>query len=422
MKKEFFGLILTAALLLMANGCTAEPVPAPETAAGQTAPASQEEQPAGEMRGIWISYSDLSMSGQGGGTEESFRQKAADMMDTVSALGLNTVIVHARAFSDAFYRSQLFPFSSYLTGVQGQDPGYDPLEIMVEEAHRHALQIHAWINPYRVSYDPDFDKLSEQNPAKKWHSENRPDDTRLIVCDKGIYYNPADSEAQKLIIDGVREIAENYDIDGIHYDDYFYPDTAPEIDASSYQKYRDAGGKYALEDWRRENVSNFVSGVYAAVKAVRSDIEVGISPSANQTYNYDKMYADTALWAGNSGYCDYMMPQVYYGFENETLPFERAVSQWEDLCEAGKVKLYFGLAFYKCGSVDPYASASDSPDSARYEWQRNTDIIARQLRAIRSLSHYGGYALYSYASVSAPENENARLELENYRAAVSNSG
>lgn len=419
-KKHFIAALLPVVMLALgacASGTAPEPTGIPESEATTSVQVSVDLST--ELRAVWISYNELSMSEQGGGTEESFRQKVCGMLNTVSSLGLNTVIVHARAFSDAFYRSELFPFSKYLTGEEGKDPGYDPLKIMVEEAHSRSLEIHAWINPYRVSYDTDFAKLSDLNPAKKWHNEKREKDTRLILCESGIYYNPADSEAQKLIIDGIREIVENYEIDGIHYDDYFYPATAPEIDAVSYQQYRDTGGKYELADWRRENVNNFVSGVYSAVKACDPSVQVGISPSANQDYNYNKMYADTALWAGNSGYCDYIMPQVYYGFDNETLPFERTVVQWEKLCESGKVKLYFGLAFYKCGEVDTYASASEEAGSARYEWQRSSDIIARQIRTIRSLPHYGGYALFSYASVSSPGSENAKAELENYLAVVS---
>ena len=367
-----------------------------------------------EFRAVWVSYNELSMAAVGGGTEQDFRRKAEEIMDYACSLQLNTVIVHASAFSDSFYRSELFPYSKYLTGTQGADPGYDPLKIMVEEAHARSLKIHAWINPYRVSYDTDFSKLSDGNPAKKWHGEGRENEDRIIVCDKGIFYNPASSEAQRLIIDGVREIVKNYEVDGIHYDDYFYPSTDPQIDQISYQAYRSAGGKYSLEDWRRENVNNFVSGLYSPVKSDSPHIEIGISPSANQDYNYHKMYADTALWAGSSGYCDYILPQVYYGFENETLPFEKTVKTWSALCRNSPVKLYFGLAFYKSGKVDEYASASTEEGSAKYEWQRHSDIITRQLQTIRGIPEYRGYALYSYASLKDPENKNAQTELQHY--------
>lgn len=421
MKKAFFCLFLFLMPVLLLSGCVQQQEAADPTAAEsevQTDPSGGPALRSEEMRAVWINYNELSMSQSGGGDATQFRQKISGIFDTACSLGLNTVFVHVRAFSDAFYPSELFPYSKYITGTQGKDPGYDPLKIMVEEAHARSLQIHAWINPYRVSFDTDFDKLCDSNPAKKWYLEGGEKDPRLIICDQGIYYNPASPEAQELIIDGVREIITGYDVDGIHYDDYFYPSTDPGIDEAVYQTYRDSGGRYSLQEWRRENVNNFVSGLYSAVKSVSEEIRVSISPSANIKYNQEKMYADVQLWAQMPGYCDDLIPQVYYGFENETLPFETAVRQWNELCSSGAVRLCFGLAIYKCGTVDEFASSSEAPESARYEWQRSDDIIVRQIQAIRSVSQYGGYALYSYSGISAPANATASAELEKYREQV----
>lgn len=416
MKKRILCFFLLLGVMICFIGCTAQPkdegiIPTMGTTLTQAkiSPSQTEE-----MRAVWINYNELSMSQSGGGDEGQFREKISRMFDRVVSLGLNTVFVHARAFSDAFYQSEIFPASKYMTGTQGVDPGYDPLAIAVEEAHKRDLQIHAWINPYRVSLDQDFDNLCDTNPAKKWYLEGGATDPRLIVCEQGIYYNPASPEAQKLIIDGVREIITGYDIDGIHYDDYFYPSTEASIDKTSYQAYLDTGGKYSLEEWRCENVNNFVSGVYSVVKGIVPEIRVSISPSANIEYNEEKMYADVRLWAQTPGYCDDLIPQVYYGFENETLPFEATVKQWNELCTSDTVRLCFGLAFYKCGGIDEFASSSDDPDSARYEWQRRDDIIVRQLELVRSLPQYRGYALYSYTSLSSPSNDNAREELKKY--------
>lgn len=418
MKKRIIYFFLSLGAILGLIGCTTqeERESAPTetrtslTEAQAKAPLSQPE----EMRAVWINYNELSMAQNDGGSEGQFREKISQMFDKAVALGLNTAFVHARAFSDSFYRSKLFPASKYLTGTQGVDPGYDPLAIAVEEAHKRNLQIHAWINPYRVSFDKNFDNLCDTNPAKRWYLEGGISDSRLIVCEQGIYYNPASPEVQKLVIDGVREIVLGYDVDGIHYDDYFYPSTEVSIDQTSYQAYVDTGGKYSLAEWRRENVNNFVSGVYSAVKGIAPKVRVSISPSANIEYNEGKMYADVRLWAQTPGYCDDLIPQVYYGFENETLPFETVVRQWNELDVSDSVRLCFGLAFYKCGTVDEFASSSDAPDSARYEWQRRDDIIVRQLQLVRSLTHYGGYALYSYTSLSSPSNANASAELDQY--------
>ena len=222
------------------------------------------------FRSVWITYYEISMKAQNGGDESLFYQKVDEMFSRVQNAGFNTVIVQVRPYSDAFYPSRIFPWSAYLTGTQGKDPGYDPLAILVERAHAHGLFIHAWFNPYRVSYNPDFALLSKDNPARKWKEDaDKTNDGWLIVLENGIYYNPAVPEVQRMIIDGVREIVEQYEVDGVHMDDYFYPSTEEKIDQAQYDRYVKDGGQYSRAAWRRENVNTFVSGLYAAVKAVR---------------------------------------------------------------------------------------------------------------------------------------------------------
>ena len=137
-------------------------------------------------------------------------------------------------------------------------------------------------NPYRVSYNPDFALLSKDNPARKWKEDaDKTNDGWLIVLENGIYYNPAVPEVQRMIIDGVREIVEQYEVDGVHMDDYFYPSTEEKIDQAQYDRYVKDGGQYSRAAWRRENVNTFVSGLYAAVKAIRPTVSVGISPAGD---------------------------------------------------------------------------------------------------------------------------------------------
>ena len=131
----------------------------------------EDETPQQEMRAVWITYYEISMKAQKGGDESLFHQKVDEMFRRVQNAGFNTVIVQVRPYSDAFYPSKIFPWSAYLTGMQGQDPGYDPLAILVERAHAHGLALHAWFNPYRVSYNPDFSLLSKENPARKWKED-----------------------------------------------------------------------------------------------------------------------------------------------------------------------------------------------------------------------------------------------------------
>ena len=184
-----------------------------------------------DMRGVWISVFDLPLPIQ---SKEEFSEKINDMFSDINSKNLNNVFVQVRAYSDALYPSDIFPFSAKLCGVQGKDPGFDPLEIMICCAHHYSLKFHAWINPYRISSDSDTSKLSSDNPALKLIEKNQGD---IIFCDSGIYYDPASLPAQKLILDGVREIVKNYDVDGIHIDDYFYPGTDESIDEKLYYHY-----------------------------------------------------------------------------------------------------------------------------------------------------------------------------------------
>ena len=216
----------------------------PQTETGQSVLS-----PKDEIRAVWVNYNELSMKAQNGGTEAQFTEKAKKITTDIASAGLNTVIVHVRPFCDAFYPSELFPWTSYLTGTQGKAVDYDPLQIFIDCAKACNLSVQAWINPYRVLLSRDESKLAENNPARKFLDAGKSEN--LLLTDTGIYLNPASSEAQALIIDGVREIVKNYDIDAVHMDDYFYPTTDPAVDSASYAAYQKAGGKLSLSDWRR---------------------------------------------------------------------------------------------------------------------------------------------------------------------------
>lgn len=403
--KRILIFMLAAAFLLSACGQNTTEVPTEmQTEARPSVSAHT------EMRAVWISYSELSMKSERGGTAESFSQKAEAMLKKIKAFGLNTVIVHVRPFSDAFYPSRLFPYSAYLTGVQGAKVDYDPFKIITEQAKAMGLSVHAWINPYRVLLENDFEKLSADNPAKLWYAEN-PKDERLIVLDSGIYYNPASEAVQKLIIDGARELVRNYAVDGIHMDDYFYPTADPSVDKIQYDRYCAGGGMLSLGDWRRENVSCFVSGMYAAIKAENPNVLLGISPTGDIEKNFSAHYADTARWGKEAGFVDYLMPQLYYGFENQTKPFAKMAEEWAGSVTNPKVSLCFGLALYKCDEKDDYAGTGSG------EWQKNTNILAEQLRLVRNLKGYSGFSLFSFGYLfSEKTSENAKKECENLKS------
>lgn len=354
-----------------------------------------------EISAVWITYNELSMTDEDGGDETSFREKFSTMLDNCESLGINTVFAQVRPFCDAMYPSEIFPWSAYLTGYQGDPVYYDPLEIMVDEAHKRGMGLHAWINPFRVSFDTDTDKLSKKNPAKILLSDEKTKG-RIVTADNGLYLNPASTENHKLIIDGVREIIQNYDVDGIHIDDYFYPSTDESIDRSYYEQYKKSGGKLFHDKWRLEIISSFVSQMYTAVKSESADCVFSISPAGNITNNYEEEYADVERWCSEKGYCDWIIPQLYYGFENETLPFDKACDNWSKLDKSSAVRMIYGLAAYKVNDSDE-------------EFDSGKGIIEKEISVAKDKDNYGGIAFFSYTALTDPERED---EFKNIKSSV----
>lgn len=407
-KRILLGCICIAALLCGLWAYSRAKSDAPQTVPKQneTAEAAQNS---GELRAVWVNYNELSMKTyENGGTENDFRAKAMKMCENIRADGLNTVIVQVRPFCDAFYPSKYFPWSAYLTGTQGQAVEYDPLAVFIDCAQAQNLSIQAWINPYRVLPSTEWVLLSADNPARKWYEAGKTEN--LLLTGEGIYLNPASTEVQTLLLNGVREILENYAITAIHLDDYFYPTTDYAVDADSFAAYLAAGGTLSQDDWRRENVSAFVSALYATVKAVNPQVQVVISPGGDLERNYNTLYADVARWAREPGYVDVLLPQLYYGFENEKKPFESTALEWANLQYADGVSLCFGLAAYKCGQEDAYAGSGET------EWTAHTDILARQVSYCRGLAHCDGFAFFTYSSIYQQNSEeNVKKEWKNLK-------
>ena len=401
------GVLNTAALSVSApastRAATAAPKPAsPKTTAGTTKPAETQT----ELRGIWIScYDYISAAGK---TRSEYKAETDKMFKSIAACGFNTAFVHMRAFSDAFYESDIYPYSSFVAGTEGASLPFDPFKVILESAKKYGISVHGWINPFRVSTKNDPSLLSASNPAKKildgGNSEGE-------VCNlkNSIYYNPACVSNHKLILDGVREILGKYDIDGIHIDDYFYPSTDKSIDSKQYSQYKASGGALSLAEWRRASVNSFVSSLYSTVKATNSNLTVSISPAAQIEKNKNELYADCALWLSSKGYADIIIPQIYFGFEHETLDFQSLLAEWAALPRNPQIKLVCGLAAYKCGKNDAYAGAGSA------EWQENTDILARQLKCIRKNKNYSGFVVFSYKDLNRAA---CKTEIQNLKEAV----
>lgn len=351
-----------------------------------------------ETRAVWISFLEMREI-LAEKSETEFTNSICEYFENCAESGINTVIFHARSHGDAFYKSALFPTSVYFTGIRQETAPFDPLRIAVREAHARNLKIEAWINPYRGPRIEDGKPLLDSGIFAKWLNTDK-----VFICENGgityYYLNPASKEVQNYVLDGVREIVAGYDIDGIHFDDYFYPTTEEWVDAAYYGQ---SGGALSLADFRRKCVSDFISDVYKTVKSIR-DIPFGISPSCNIQNNIDLYYADVKLWGSTAGYVDYLMPQIYRSFDEGTLPFDKALSEWEKIVTNDNVKLMVGLAAYKVGEN---------------EYWNSGDILARQVKLSRSSSHYSGYALFRYSLLFSPVCDTERLNL--FGAEVQNS-
>ncbi|MFD1954778.1 family 10 glycosylhydrolase [Paenibacillus thailandensis] len=323
-----------------------------------------------ELRGAWIStVENIDWPAKGDTDPERQRQDFVSLLDRLAETGINAVFVQIRPTSDSFYPSEYFPWSHWLTGEQGQPPsdGYDPLAFMIEETHKRNIEFHAWINPYRVSMQADPNALSPDHPARL-----HPD---WIVANGGkLYFNPGVPEAKNYIIGGVKEIVENYDIDGIHMDDYFYPypGNEPFDDGKQYDAYRAGGGTLGLADWRRANVNSIVEGLHDAIKEAKPYVKFGISPfgiwrnkstdptgsDTNGQQNYDGLYADTRTWI-KEGWIDYIAPQIYWHFGYSAAAYEKLIDWWtkeingeNDGSGPHPVHLYIGQAAYRVGEAN----------------------------------------------------------------------
>lgn len=348
-----------------------------------------------EMRGVWVSYMELSMENESSKTQKAFEDKFTEIAQKCRESGFNTLIVQVRPFCDALYKSSYFPWSHILTGTQGENPQYDALQIMCDICKENNLKIHAWINPYRVSSNETPKKLSDNNPYIK-NSEIG------IKTDNGIFLDPSNETAQQLISDGVKEIAENYDVDGIQFDDYFYPTEDESFDKKQYEAYIEKYGKensMSLDNWRMQNVNTLICKVYRTIKSVDSSVEFGISPQGN-IGNNDGLYADVKSWCTCKGFADYICPQIYFSLENPALTFEDCLDSWTSLDFDENVKLYVGLGGYKAGKGE-YDEET---------WLLSDSILADEYDILRNNKSVRGFMLYSYSCL---EDDTAKKEINN---------
>lgn len=409
--KKFAPVILSAVLLVTALAARAysengevKPVSTStmDTATNDNAKVEQNERSTKEMRGVWVSYIELDMQNESDKSESAFREKFKDIAITSKNAGFNTLIVQVRPFCDALYKSAYFPYSHILSGEQGVSPDYDALKVMCEICSQLDLDIHAWVNPYRISTDSTPQVLSENNPYVI-------DNEIGEETENGIFLNPANKMARKLIIDGVTEIVKNYDVDGIQFDDYFYPTQDSDFDDEEYAEYVDTVGAMncmSVDNWRIANVNTLICDTYRAIHKISNDVDFGISPQGNIDNNA-KIYADVKSWCICKGFVDYICPQLYYSLDNPALTFENSLNSWASLDINKNVKLYVGLAGYKANT-----------DSDEGTWLYSDNILADEYKTAVNNEKVSGIMLYSY---SALKDENASAEISNLTNAIKNS-
>ncbi|QXJ19586.1 family 10 glycosylhydrolase [Actinomadura graeca] len=340
------------------------PVPAGARAECPGTPAPRDSK-ARQVRGMWIAtVAGIDWPKDTAHPAERQRAEFVKLLDTAKAMNMNAVFVQIRPNSDAFYPSPYEPWSQWITGTQGKDPGYDVLAFMLKEAHERNLEFHAWFNPYRVSRQGDLDKLAPNSPARQ-----HPDWVRKYG--KGLWYDPGLPQVRDLTTRAVLDVVRKYDIDAVHFDDYFYPypEDGDFPDAATYKTH---GGGLGKADWRRRNVDTLVESLSDQIHRTKPWVRFGISPfgvwrnkstdpagsATRALQSYDDIYADTRTWI-REGWLDYVTPQLYWPIGDERADYATLAEWWSRQVEGTGVQLTIGQAAYRVGQDDTWKKPAE---------------------------------------------------------------
>jgi uncharacterized lipoprotein YddW (UPF0748 family) len=396
--------LLSLASVPLLSACATPPAPLSPTdaalaSASQTPARASALPPAPprEWRAAWIAtVANIDWPSKPGLSAEAQQAEIKALCDTAVNVGLNALILQVRTSADALYESKLEPWSEYLTGTQGQHPGYDPLAVWLAECRLRGLELHAWFNPYRARQG-----TAKSAAADSHVSRSRPDWVKRYGDQ--LWMDPGEPAAAEHTLAVVRDVLTRYAIDGVHIDDYFYPypitdpATKQEVDfpdEPSWQRYVAKGGSLARADWRRYNVNTLVQRLYTMSHEVRPGTRVGVSPFGLPKpgmrpegiagfSQYDKLYADVELWL-REGWMDYLAPQLYWPRAQTAQAFEPLLQAWRALNPLGR-PIHPGL----------YTSRiNDTPQS----WQ--PDEVLAQIDAVRRLSPGSGHIHFSMAALA----------------------
>ncbi|MFA6948058.1 MAG: family 10 glycosylhydrolase [Eubacteriales bacterium] len=402
--------VLTSILLLI-NPYESEMFGIMNTAnfTASSGPVDKIRNPESEMRGVWIAtVLNIDYPAKAGADAAALRAELDDIVRTTAECGLNAIFFQVRPASDALYASEIFPASAFLSGKQGvaADENFDALAYITELAHKNNIALYAWVNPLRVTTgsanapQTDVTALAENNPARK-----NPDWV-ISYADGRLYYDCGRGEVRSLVAAGVAEIVRGYDVDGVVFDDYFYPypvSGATFDDAASYKKY---GGGLSQDDWRRQNVNKLVRECYDAIKAEDENCAFGIAPfgiwqndngtnggsDTSGLSSYSAIYCDPLAWA-DEGSVDFIAPQIYWQFSTSVARYDVLCRWWNAALDGKKSLSGEDIKFYICHAA--YRSS---------EWESESEI-AEQVEYARSERCYAGSVMYGYAAIKANEME-----------------
>lgn len=374
------------------------------------------------MRGVWLTtvsrldwppISSVNVSNPA--VRINQQQKAlTDKLDKLKSLGINTVFFQVKPDGTALWSSKILPWSDVMTGHIGQDPGYDPLQFMLEEAHKRGMKVHAWFNPYRVSVNTkprtvaELNRTLSMNPASVFvlHRDWIRTAGDRFVLDPGI------PEARDWITSIVSEVVSRYPVDGVQFDDYFYTESSGSTldDSQTFRKY--GQGFSSKADWRRHNTQLLVEQVSRTIKQLKPNVEFGISPAGvwrNRSQDpagsntrgaaaYDESYADTRLWV-QEGLLDYIAPQLYWPFARDAARYDVLAKWWADVVKPTHTRLYIGIALYKVGE----------PSKNEPDWMVNGGVpeLKKQLDLNDAVPQISGTILFREDYLNQPQTQQA---------------
>ena len=390
--KRIFALLVLSALLLTACIPLSMRRSEPPLSEGQTLEQLHLAGSGDTLCAAWIPY--FACDALFASPDESVcRNAVTQYLEKLRAFGINTVFVHVCAFGESTYPSAYYP------PAPGAN-GHDELRIFTEICAAEGIALHAWINPLRLQTEEYMNAQQSDALICGWYRDLDSKRLNLSRWDGRWYLNPASARTGDFLAGVIAEIITQYHPAGIHIDDYFYPTAETAWDMNDFA----ASGASDLGDWRRENITALVRRMYAAVHTSDAAAVFSVSPQGNLSLNRDELYADIPQWCREPGCCDLIVPQLYFGYENDVCPYAETLAEWAALPRAASVAMAAGLAAYKVGEEDGFAGTGSR------EWQTSGMILARQAADVQNTAGFCGLSFYhADALLHLPELERDAL-------------